>query len=148
VGLGQRELNARKVARRLTMQALYQWQLASHDPKDILLQFRGDRDYPRADAAYFEAGLLGVTQAVADLDAAFAPLLERSAEGLDPIERAILRLAAWELRERPELPWRVVVSEAVDLAKRFGADQSFRFINGVLDRLARELRPGEAPAEG
>jgi N utilization substance protein B len=144
----QREQNARRAARQLVMQALYQWQLAGQDPKDILLQFREDRDYTRADTEYFEAVLLGVTGEVGRLDAALAPLIERGSEGIDPVERAILRLAAYELFDRPELPYRVVVNEAVALAKRFGAEQSYRFVNGVLDQLARSARPQEVGAAG
>ena len=125
------------------MQALYQWQLAGQDVADIVAQF-GEESHANAEQqAYFAELLRGVLGHLDELDAQLAPLLERPLAQVDPVERAILRVGAYELAHRPEVPYRVVINEGVELAKRFGAEQGHRFINGVLDRLARTLRPTE-----
>lgn len=128
------------------MQALYQWQLTGDDPADIVVQFVEGRDMGRADVDYFRELARAIPAAVERLDADIAPLLERSLALVDPVERGILRLACYELRERPEIPARVVIDEAVQLARRFGANQGHRFINGVVDRLAHRLRVHEFDA--
>lgn len=128
------------------MQALYQWQLTGDDPADIVVQFVEGRDMGRADVDYFRELARAIPAAVERLDADIAPLLERSLALVDPVERGILRLACYELRERPEIPARVVIDEAVQLARRFGASQGHRFINGVVDRLAHRLRVHEFDA--
>ena len=137
---------ARHRARTFVVQALYQWQLTGDDPGDILVQFVDGRDMGSADIDYFRALMRGIPAEVERLDADIAPLLERSLALVDPVERGILRLACYELRERPEVPARVVIDEAIELAKRFGASQGHRFINGIVDRLARRLRVHEFDA--
>jgi transcription antitermination protein NusB len=142
-----RRLNhARRQARRVAMQALYQWQLTGYHPKDILLQYRDDPELERADADYFRDLLLGVTEYVDDMDALLSPLMDRSVAELDPVERAILRLAVFELKSRPDIPYRVVINEAVELTKKFGATDAHKYVNGVLDKLGRQLRATEAAA--
>jgi N utilization substance protein B len=101
-----------------------------------------------ADLEYFEDLVRGVDTHRAELDAALAPLLDREIEQVDPIERAALRLGAYELKCRPDVPYRVVLNEAVELAKRFGAEHGHTYVNGVLDKLAREWRGTEAGARG
>lgn len=133
----------RRRARTLALQALYQWQLSGDDAGDILGQFVDGRDMGGADADYFRALLQGVTAGVERLDADIAPLLERSVALVDPVERAILRIACYELHERPEVPARVVINEAVELAKGYGAQQGHRFVNGIVDRLAHRIRAHE-----
>ena len=134
---------ARRRARALLVQALYQWQVAGADPGDILLEFVEGRDVANADVDYFRELLRAIPAEVEALDADIAPLLERSLALVDPVERAILRLACYELRERWEVPVRVVIDEAVELAKRFGAEQGHRFVNGIVDRLAHRIRAHE-----
>lgn len=136
----------RRRARVLALQALYQWQLAGGDPGEILRQFVEGRDTGAADVDYFRALVQGVTADVERLDADVAPLLERSVALVDPVERALLRIACFELRARPEVPARVVIDEAVELAKGYGADQGHRFVNGVVDRLAHRIRAHELDA--
>jgi N utilization substance protein B len=139
----RRLIHARRHARRIAMQALYQWQLAAQHPKDILTQFLESEESARADRDYFRELLLQTTEHHASLDARLEAFTDRSMALVDPVERAILRIAAYELESRPDVPYRVVVNEAVELAKKYGAEQSHRFVNGVLDKLAHELRAVE-----
>ncbi len=138
----------RTPARRLAVQALYQWQLAGQDIADILAQFCEERAPDETQREYFTELLRGVATHLDELDDLLTPLLKRPLDQVDPVERAILRVGAFELAHRPEVPYRVVINEGVELAKRFGADQGHRFINGVLDRLAVDLRAVERKASG
>lgn len=144
MGHGSRSVSAaRHRARCLLVQALYQWQVGGDDPGDILLQFVDGRDMGRADVDYFRELMRAIPAQVERLDAEIEPLLERSLALVDPVERGILRIACYELRERPEVPVRVVINEAVELARRYGASEGHRFINGVVDRLAHNIRAHE-----
>lgn len=136
--------SARRKARRFTMQALYQWQLAGAAVSDIEAQFLANQDFAKADREYFHDLLHGVPAQVKDLDELLTPFLDRRVEELSQIEKAILRLGAFELKERLDVPYRVVINEGIELAKVFGADDSFKYVNGVLDKLARKLRYQEA----
>ncbi|MEX0430966.1 transcription antitermination factor NusB [Spiribacter insolitus] len=136
---------ARARARRRVLQALYQWQLTGQDPADIQRQFLGEHRLGRMDLDYFSEVFRGITDEADSLDAAFDRYLDRPARNLDPVERSLLRLGTYELRERLEVPYRVCIDQAVELAKAFGAEQSHRYINGVLDRVGRDqpLRAAE-----
>lgn len=135
----------RGLARRLTVQALYQWLVNEGTPGQLLRQFREQEEgLGRADPAYFEELLNGVVDNAPALTLDFVPQLDRPLNQLDPVEHAVLLLGTYELRHKPEVPWRVVVNESVNLAKMFGAEDGFKFVNGVLDKLARQLRPNEA----
>ncbi len=134
---------SRTVARKLALQALYRWQLNACPWQDLVGEFAGAEDMARADGEYFRELVAAVTAARAELDAALEPLLDRPPGQLDPIEHALLLIGAHELRSRPDVPFRVVINEAVALAKRFGATDGHRYINGVLDRGARLWRPLE-----
>lgn len=140
----------RQRARRRAVQALYQQELTGESWTSVQREFAAERDMEGVDAEYFADLLQGVCDRRGDLDERLVPLLDRGLQRLDPVERAILRLAAFELVARLEVPWRVVVNEAVNLAKTFGAEQSHRYVNGVLDRLAREepLRAAEMARRG
>jgi transcription antitermination protein NusB len=142
-GPGRFTSAARSKARRLAMQAVYQWSMTAHDAADILAQFLADEDNRGVDAEYFEALVRGVVQGHAALDAALAPTLARPLDEVDPVERAVLRVAAYELKHRLDVPYRVVLNEAVALTKKFGAEQGHAFVNAALDKLARELRAVE-----
>lgn len=130
-------------ARKRAVQALYQWQVTGQDAGDILSQFREMQSASQADGAYFEELVRRVVAHADELDEALAPFLERSPAQVDPVERSVLRLAAWELRECPEVPWRVVLDEAVELAHVFGAVHGHTFVNAVLDKAARAWRARE-----
>lgn len=134
---------ARSLARRAALQALYQWEISGDSPAVITQQFRTEREVGNADMEYFDTLIQGITTDTALLDQAFTPLLDRALKDLDPIERAILRLGTWELRHRLDIPYRVILNEAVELAKTYGAEQSHKYINGVLDKLAQAWRTVE-----
>jgi N utilization substance protein B len=158
----------RSHARRYAVLALYQWQLTGQDPAEIGRHFFDDPawvgevadsladvaedEFPRqaSEVAYdrelFEELLHGVPEHLNELDARLQPALDRPIERVDPVERAILRVGAFELLHSPQVPARAVINEAVELAKLLGADQGHRYVNGVLDRLARTVRSAELGA--
>ena len=138
----------RRKARHYGLQALYQWTLSGASPSDIEAEFRVDNDFRHTDGEYFSAVLRGVVNDVEGLALLFEPALDRKLDELDPIERNLLRLGTFELRDRIDVPYKVVISEAVALAKKFGATDSHRYINGVLDKVARELRQVELAQRG
>jgi N utilization substance protein B len=162
-------VSRRSAARRYAVLALYQWQLSGHSPAEIAGHFFDDPAWieavaegmvedlaqdpdqnqagnpkPRAyDAQLFDQLLRGVPEQLEAIDAALGPVLDRSIKSIDPVERAILRVGVYELLFSPELPVRVVINEAIDLAKLLGAEKGHRYINGVLDKVARRVRADE-----
>ena len=136
----------RRKARHYGMQALYQWHMAGASLSDIEAEFRDDYDFSHVDLEYFQALLHEIPAQVDTLEAGLAPLLDRELDELDPIERTLLRMGAWELTERLDVPYKVVINEAVALAKKFGATDGYKYINGVLDKAAHELRKVEIDA--
>ncbi|MEH6588489.1 MAG: transcription antitermination factor NusB [Halioglobus sp.] len=133
----------RRKARHYGMQALYQWLMADASLSVIEAEFRADYDFAHVDLEYFQALLHGVPACVDELEEVFQPLLDRGIDALDPIERTLLRMGTFELKERIDVPYKVVINEEVALAKKFGASESHKYINGVLDKVARELRKAE-----
>jgi N utilization substance protein B len=133
--------SARRRAREYALQGLYQWQLAGAAVTDIRRQLAEDEHFDKADAGYFAVLLDGTIAEAEALKGALAPLLDRKVESLSPVERAILLLAAWELKHSPDIPFRVVINEAIELAKDYGATDGYKYVNGVLDKLAPALRP-------
>lgn len=136
----------RRKARHYGMQALYQWHMAGASLHDIEAEFRADYDFSHVDLDYFQALLHGVPACVDELDAALAPMLDRKLDDLDPIERTLLRMGMFELTRRIDVPYRVVINEEVALAKKFGATDSYKYVNGVLDKAARQVRKVEIDA--
>ena len=136
----------RSRSRSLAIQALYEWQLAGQDIGAIIDHFMVEQDAKKFDTEYFTELVRAVPTRLDELDAALAPCVDRALESVDPVERAILRLGTYELIEHPEIPYRVIINEAVELAKTFGAEKGHRYVNGVLDKAARALRPIEAAA--
>ncbi|HEY1725194.1 MAG TPA: transcription antitermination factor NusB [Steroidobacteraceae bacterium] len=139
----ERGSGARSVARKLAMQALYRWQLNSCEWQDLVQEFARDPDMVRADAEYFQSLISAICGQRLELDSALSPLLDRKPAELDPIEHALLLIGSYELQHRPDVPFRVVINEAVSLARRFGATDGHKFVNGVLDRGSRLWRPQE-----
>ena len=137
---------ARSRARRRALQAVYAWQLSGTRVDEVLVQFAHEQAREQADLAYFEDLVRGVVQRQAELDAALAPFLDRAIEQVDPIERAALRIAAYELRVRMDVPYRVVINEAIETVKRFGAEHGHTYVNGVLDHAAADWRALEVQA--
>jgi len=134
----------RHKARHYAMQALYQWHMAEAPINQIEAEFRTDYEFDHVDLEYFQALLHGVPASVTELEAVFEPMLDRKLDDLGPVERSLLRMGTWELQQRIDVPWKVVINEAVSLAKKFGATDSHKYINGVLDKVARQLRKAEA----
>jgi transcription antitermination protein NusB len=133
----------RAVARKLALQAIYRWLLNDAPWQDLVKEFGEAEDMPNADPQYFRALVEGVWGTRKSLDERLAGLVDRPVEQLDPVEHAVLLVGLFELSARPDVPYRVAINEAVGLAKRFGATDGHKFVNAVLDRAARTLRPGE-----
>ena len=131
---------ARSRSRRRALQALYAWQMSGNGMTAVMRQFEHEQDMQVADLEYFEDLLRGVERNVGLLDLALRPHLDREVEQVDPIERAVLRMAAYELKFRLDVPYRVVINEAIEVTKRFAADHGHSYVNGVLDALAGDLR--------
>ncbi len=147
---GQKGLTAatRRMARHYTMQALYQWQMAGATLNAIEAEFRVDNDMSNVDVDYFHEVFHGVPQHLAEVEATFEPfLVERSLTELDPVTQALLRMSTYELKFRIDVPYKVVINESVSLAKKFGAEDSHKFINGVLDKTAAVVRAVEVKAD-
>jgi len=134
------------LARRSAVQAIYQWQLTGYNLSEIERQFVEEHGLGSAELPYFQDLLHGVPKSLDVIDAALAEFTSRPVEQIDLVERAILRISAYELIQRPEVPYRVVVNEAINLAKEFGAAQSHKFVNGLLDKVARKYRSVETSA--
>ena len=146
---------ARRQARRALVQAVYQWQMSGSDSSAVLQEFLASDTLKKADQAFFSECFTGLVrhvdrspadsaESVADpLDALFAPLLDRAVAELDHVERAILRLGTFELKHRIDVPYRVVIDEYVALAKVFGAEESHKYINAILDSVAKQTRGAE-----
>lgn len=138
--VGSFDRHQRTRARRSAVQALYQWDLSASPMEDIIDEFfNSEIKLKKIDKKYFKKILLGVVKESENLDQQLTPLIDRKLHDLDPIERAILRLGMYELIFQIELPYKVILNEAIELAKRFGADQSYKYINGVLDKAQRSI---------
>ncbi len=142
----ERSSRARSLARRLALQALYQWQITGQSGAELLNQYAQDEGYAEVDPEYFRELLQGVTGAAEALDAVLGGYIDRPVAQLDPIEHAVLLIGLHELTHRLETPYRVVINEGVELAKKFGATDGHKFVNAVLDRAARALRAAEHAA--
>ena len=137
------DLQARSRARRRALQALYAWQIGGSKMENVIEQFRHEQDMVVADLEYFEDILRGVEAHVKELDDGIKPFVDREVAQIDPIELSALRMGAYELKFRPDVPYRVVINEAVEATKRFGADHGHSYVNGVLDKLATHWRTAE-----
>ena len=133
----------RRRAREFALQGLYQWQLAGTDAATIARQLGEAKGFDKIDAEYFRTLLEGTIAAAPELEQAIAPHLDREFKRLSPVERGVLLLAGYELAYRAEVPYRAVINEAVELAKSYGGTDGHKFVNGVLDKLAAQLRKAE-----
>jgi N utilization substance protein B len=136
----------RRRSREFALQGIYQWQIAGGDAVAIGRQLGEAKGFEKVDADYFSTLLAGTIAAAPELELAIAPHLDREYSRLSPVERGILLLAGYELAHRPEVPYRAVINEAVELAKSYGGTDGYKFVNGVLDKLAAQLRPAERAA--
>lgn len=130
-------------ARRLAFQAIYQWEMTEHKPVDLELQFREANDFSKIDEAYFSRLVHGVITKISAVDEAFENVLDRKKKELNPVELSILRLATYELLFELEVPYKVVINEALELTKTYGATEGYKYVNAVLDAIAPKLRPEE-----
>ena len=137
------KVSARRKARELAVQGVYSWQLSHNDIAQVELALATSNNMHQVDMVYFQALLRGVAQQASILDATIKPYLGRLPEELDQIEKAIMRVATYELLERVDVPYRVIINEAIELAKIFGAEDSHKFVNGALDKAVRKLREHE-----
>ena len=135
--------NPRSLARSRALQALYQWQMTGQSVGDIEAQFLTEQEMEGVDKEYFAALLHEVPANLHAFDAHLKPFLDRAIESVDPVERALLRLGVCELAMHPEVPYRVVINEAVELAKTYGGTDGYKYVNGVLDKLAAKVRAVE-----
>ena len=133
-------------ARRRAMQALYAWQMSGGTAQQVIAQFAHEQAHEIADLEYFEDLVRGVMSHQAALDEGLLPHLDRKVDEVDPVERAAMRIAAYEFKHRLDVPYRVVINEAIETVKRFGAEHGHTYVNGVLDKLARALRPADFEA--
>lgn len=139
--------SARRKARHYAMQALYQWQMAGASLNAIEAEFHADNDMSKADVEYFRDLFRGVAKSLDEVEALFAPHLDRKLDDLDPVSRALLRMSSYELKNRIDVPYKVVINESVALAKKFGPTDAYKYINGILDKVAAEVRGPEVAAE-
>jgi len=136
-------MQPRAAARKLLVQALYQWQLARPPADELAAQYAASPEFAKADRDYFRAGLGAICAEGSGIDEDLARHSDIEPARLDPVEHAVLAVGIWELMSRPEVPYRVVINEGVELAKRFGATDGHRFVNAVLDRASRAHRGAE-----
>ena len=137
----------RSNARRRALQALYQWQMTGQNLGDIETQFLQEEDMAKTDLDYFKELLHQIPKHITDLEAHCLPHVTRPMEQIDPVERAALLIGLYELQFRLDVPYRVAINEAVELAKTFGAEQGHKFVNGLLDKVAKQLRAAEFNAK-
>lgn len=142
-GEGGLDVGARQKARHYAVQALYQWVVADASAAQIEAEFRTDNDMSAVDTDYFHEMLTRVISKSAELDALFVPYLDRGLHELDPVSLAQLRMSCYELQSRQDVPWLVVIDEAVRLSRKFGPTDSYKYLNGVLEKVAMDVRPVE-----
>jgi N utilization substance protein B len=135
--------NARRRAREFALKAMYEWLLSGNDVRDIRAGLAEEPEFAEVDEAYFRQLVDGVVGAREPLDAELAPVLDRKPEALSPVEHGLLLIGAYELAHAADVPYRVVINEAVELAKTYGGTDGHKYVNGVLDKLAARLRPAE-----
>ena len=138
--------SSRRRSREFALQGLYQWQLAGTDPETIAQQLSDAEGFNKIDAEYFQLLLTGAVAGAVEMEQRIAPLLDRAYKSLSPVERGILLLAGFEFEKCPEVPYRVVINEAIELAKSFGGTDGHKYVNGVLDKMAMQLRATEVQA--
>lgn len=134
---------ARHKARRLAVQALYQLVFGEEAIEDVIADRLSEVDPNKTDCEYFKQIVYGVFNQTDELDQAYKPYITRQLKDLTPIERSVLRLATYEMQTSYDVPYRVIINEALQLAKTFGTSEGYKFVNGVLDKLAKKLRSGE-----
>jgi N utilization substance protein B len=136
----KQSISGKRKARKLALQALYQWLMSGSELHEIEAQFRIVNNITKVDVDYFCRLLYGVPENVSKLEESLAPFIDREIQGLNPIELTVLRIGAFELFHCPEIPYKVVLDEAISLTKEFGSQDGYRYVNGVLNNLAQQVR--------
>jgi len=137
------QVTPRTQSRRVALQALYVWEMTNEDPLVIIKNFNEDGLLSDLDFDLFKDLLIKISDQAVALDEVYAVYLDRSVTMIDPVERAIMRIGSYELQVKPEVPYKVIINECVELAKRFGAEEGHKFVNGILDKVAKQVRPLE-----
>lgn len=137
----------RQMARSFAVQALYQWHHTQHPKETLFVHFAEEKQWPNTDQAYFQVLVAGALDNIEDVDATLRPFLDRDLEKLDPVELAVLRIAVYEFKYNPSVPYKVVINEALEICKRYGSVEGYKFINAVLDAVAVNLRAVEIKAK-
>lgn len=141
--MDKQAINGKRRARKLALQALYQWLMSGSELHEIESEFRLMNNMDKVDVDYFCRLLYGIPKVVDELEASFAPFVDREISGLNPIELTVLRIGAFELAHCPEIPYKVALDESITLTKEFGSQDGHRYVNGVLNQLARQVRSVE-----
>lgn len=139
--------SSRRRSREFALQGVYQWLFTGAAPAQVLMNLSEMDDFDAADAAFLKAELTGTIGDAEALRARLEPLADRKWDEVSPVERAILLIGAWELVHNPKIPYRVTINEAIELGKRFGGTDGHKYVNGILDKLARQARPEEVAQE-
>jgi len=139
----KKNTSRRRRSRNVAMQAMYQWQFNQLPALDLVHEFLTKEDTPKVDQTYFSELVVGILKHINEIDELLLQRIDRQISELNPVELAVLRVATFELKYRLEIPYRVVINEALEVAKSYGSDEGHKYINGVLDRMAKELRPLE-----
>lgn len=132
--------SARRNARQYALQAMYQWQISDIPLHDVEHEFVNYRIDKQIDMDYFKELIHGIPKQLTEINAAMHPFLGRSISDIDPIELAVIRISIYELLHRPDVPYRVIINEALELTKKFGSIEGYKFVNGILDKIARQAR--------
>ncbi len=140
------DIRRKRKARRLALQALYQWHMTSLDSQEIELQFRLNNDFSKVDSDYFSRLLNGITQNFQENDNTYKPFLDRDIDSLGPVERSLLRIGTYELAHMLETPYKIVLDESINMSREFGATDAHKYVNGVLNKVAKKLRIAEISA--
>lgn len=141
--MAKEDIKGKRRARKLVLQALYQWSMSGHELYEIEAQFFAANKMDKVDTVYFRKLLYGIAEHLITIEEHLKPYLDRTIEGLNPIELAVLRLGGYELLFCPEIPFKVILDEAVLLTKEFGSQDGYRYVNGVLNNLAKQIRKVE-----
>jgi N utilization substance protein B len=139
----KQSISGKRKARKLALQALYQWLMSGSELHEIEAQFRVVNNMAKVDGDYFCRLLYGIPEHVKELEDSFAPFLDREVNGLNPIEQTVLRIGSFELFHCPEIPYKVILDESISLTKEFGSQDGYRYVNGVLNNLAHQVRSVE-----
>lgn len=141
--MDKNDIRRKRKARRLALQALYQWHMTKLNTQEIELQFRLNNDFTKVDNDYFTRLLHGISKDLHEIDNVYKPYLDRDIDSLGPVERTLLRIGSYELVHMLEIPYKVILDESINISREFGATDAHKYINGVLNQVAKKIRAAE-----